>query len=107
MQNSRRINVTQISRRKFITTGTMSAAALGTLAVLPGGAAGALDTASKLESIHTVNPNVVEGSHALAADAFVVYIPDPRSGKLHYMVGEKEIVRQNKKLVNLIIQQRN
>lgn len=98
--------MTQISRRTFITTGTMSAAALGTLAVLPGGAAGALDTASKIGSIHTVNPKVVAGSHALTPEAFVVYIPDPRSGKLHYMVGETEIVRHNQKLVNLILQQR-
>ncbi len=99
--------MTEISRRNFITKGTMGAAALGTLAILPAGVSGALDTAGKIDASHTATPDVAVEPHALTAEAFVVYIPDPRSGKLHYMVGDKEIVRQNKKLVNLIVQQRN
>ena len=99
--------MTEISRRNFIAKGTMGAAALGTLAILPGGVSGALDTANKIDASHTATPDLAAEPHALAADALVVYIPDPRSGKLHYMVGDKEIVRQNKKLVNLILQQKN
>ena len=98
--------MTDISRRKFLATGTKGAAALGTLAILPAAVAGAVVSPPKSHSTHAKVPDVAVESHALTPQAFVVYIPDPRSGRLHYMVGEKEIVRHNPKLIAAILKDR-
>ena len=94
--------MTDISRRKFLFTGGAGAAAFGTMALLPSLDAAAAPT-SKIAPVSDIEHQAAVSDNASAAAGFAVYIPNPKSGEIHYMIGETEIVRRDKSLVTQML----
>lgn len=89
----------EISRRDFLIKGGAGAVAVGALASIPlvrGGDSQATERGRTAE--HGVATTTGDERQAKSA-SLVAYIPDPRSGEIHYMVGTREVVHKDPALV--------
>ena len=92
--------MSEISRRGFLKASGGGLVTAGVIAAAP-------VTALKAASAATVGmnrSNAANEVHAVATtQTVVVHIPNPRSGELRFMVGEKEIIRHDRSLVARLI----
>ncbi len=95
--------MTELSRRTFLLTSGASAAALGTLSMLPGEAADAATTHSELAQRASGSREDAARRIEASSTGFVVYIPNPKNGQIHFMIGNKEIIRTDKSLVTQLL----
>lgn len=92
----------EISRRNFLTKSSAGAAVLGAMAVLPSidRKVAMLDPVERRhEARRSAAATSVPDSERSASQQLVAYIPDPKSGEIHYMVGTREVVHTDKALV--------
>lgn len=93
--------MSDITRRSFLKGAQAGMIAVGVVAVAPvamATSAGALQTTKK----SSASPS--EEARAIASsETIVVHIPNPRSGEIRLMVGEREIVRHDRALVARLI----
>ena len=95
--------MSEISRRSFLIKSGAGAAALGTLAVLPIMEGTASAAQRHPEVAHTSTAPVAERPGA--SEGLMVYVPDPRSGEIHYMVGAREVVQTDPALVARLLRE--
>jgi len=92
--------MSEISRRGFLKASGGGLVTAGVIAAAP-------ISAIKIASAATSTPNQANSAnevHAVATtQTVVVHIPNPRSGELRFMVGEREIIRHDRSLVARLI----
>ncbi len=91
-----------ISRRTFLKRGGTGAAAAGFLAAIPAFPARAW-ASRRPATIH--RDGVAAPAGRPATGPLVVYVPDPRSGEVHLMVGTREVVRRDRALVARLVRE--
>lgn len=99
----------EISRRDFLIKGGAGAVAVGALASLP-----SLVRSVESKSSTGADRTVQRGASATtavestkASDSLVAYIPDPRSGEIHYMIGTREVIHKDSALVARMLRDAN
>ena len=92
----------EISRRNFLIKGGAGAAALGAVAVLPS-VQRRIGDADKADALKVNRPSATTAgapsSSRTATEQLVAYIPDPKSGEIHYLVGTREVIHKDPALV--------
>jgi secreted PhoX family phosphatase len=92
--------MSELSRRGFLKASGGGLVAAGVIAAAPVSAI----TAASAASNSSKQTNTHNDVHAVATtQTVVVHIPNPRSGELRFMVGEKEVVRHDRSLVARLI----
>ena len=92
--------MSEISRRGFLMGAQASLVAAGIVAVAPMTMSTVATAATTKAAANSSSDDV----HALSTtDTVVVHIPNPRSGEIRLMVGEKEIIRHDRALVARLI----
>lgn len=90
----------EISRRGFLKGAQVSLVAAGIAAVSPM----TMSTVATAATIKTGSTASKDDVHALSTtETVVVHIPNPRTGEIRLMVGEKEIIRHDRALVARLI----
>lgn len=93
--------MSEITRRGFLKGAQAGMIAVGVVAVAPVSMATA---ASALQTTKKSSTSLSEDAQATdSTENIVVHIPNPRSGEIRLMVGEKEIVRHDRALVARLI----
>ena len=86
-----------LSRRMLLKRGGAGAAAAGFIAAIPA-FPGRAEASVKAATVHS------DGVAAPASTGpLVVHIPDPRTGEIHLMVGDREVVRSDPALVARLV----
>lgn len=88
-----------LSRRGFLKVAGKGAAAAGLVAVAPTALLATAGAATKPKAPKreaTVRP-------VASSENLVVHIPNPRSGEIRFMVGEREVVRHDRALVARLV----
>ena len=88
--------MTGMSRRMLLKRGGIGAAAAGFIAAIPALPARA-ETSQENASAH--HDGVAAPAGSAAAEPLVVHIPDPRTGEIYLMTGNREVVRTDPALV--------
>jgi DDE superfamily endonuclease len=89
-----------LSRRMLLRRGGAGAVAAGFVAVIPG-FPGRAEASVKAATVHS--DDVAAPAGPAAAGPLVVHIPDPRTGEVHLMVGDREVVRTDPALVARLV----
>ncbi len=90
-------NRSRVSRRQFLKTAAVGAAAVGIAAAVPSAATVASGLPQGVGS-----PEEFEGAEGLVADqtgSIVAYVRNPSKGEVVLMIGENEVVRRDFRLV--------
>ncbi len=91
-----------MSRRVLLKRGGIGVAAAGFVAAVPAVPARA-ETSQKDAAAHT--EGVAGSAGPAAAGPLVVHIPDPRTGEIFLMVGNREVVRTDPALVARLLRE--
>ena len=96
--------MSEISRRGFLKASGGGLVAAGVVAAAPA----TLLTAASAAPATPKERSTANDVHAVSTtETVVVHIPNPRSGELRFMVGEREIVRHDRSLVARLIRDVN
>ena len=90
----------EISRRNFLKNTGTGIAAAGFLAVAPTVMAGEAGAATKAKESAHAEKMVTPAS---TTETIVAYIPNPRSGEIHFMVGSRQVIHRDRALVARIV----
>jgi hypothetical protein len=89
----------ELSRRDFLIKGGAGAVAVGAFASLPS-LARTVDSKESKDLDRTAHHvAATTPGPTTASESLVAYIPDPRSGEIHYMIGTREVVHKDSALV--------
>lgn len=86
-----------LSRRMLLRRGGAGAVAAGFIAAIPV-FPGRAEASVKAATVHSDGVAAPAGTGPL-----VVHIPDPRTGEIHLMVGDREVVRSDPALVARLV----
>jgi len=89
-----------LSRRMLLRRGGAGAVAAGFVAAIPG-FPGRAEASVKAATVHS--DGVAAPAGPAATGPLVVHIPDPRTGEVHLMVGDREVVRTDPALVARLV----
>jgi hypothetical protein len=99
--------MSELSRRTFLIRGGAGVAALGALAVLPAMEGTASAAQKRSADTHTSHTSAVGGAEdanrTASSEGLMMYIPDPKKGEIHYMIGSREVVQTDSALVARIL----
>jgi len=89
--------MTELSRRAFLARTGAGAATAGLIAAIPALAVPAAAAEKPKAQARELAPATTDTQHA--PGPLVVHVPDPRTGEIHFLIGTKEFVHQDRALV--------
>jgi hypothetical protein len=97
----------EISRRDFLIKGGAGAMAVGAFASIPSLAREGAPNKSMAATHSAEGPATTTLGTTKSGPSLVAYIPDPRSGEIHYMIGTREVIHKDSALVARMLRDAN